>query len=264
MTKIKDSVVWITGASSGIGEAMAVELSAKGAKVVLSARREGELEKVRSQCKGTGHMILPLDVTKTETLKPAFDQVLKKYGTLDILINNAGVTQRSFAAETDLSATRKIMEVNFFSAVALTREVLPYFIEKKSGHIAATSSVTGKYGTPFRSTYAASKHALHGYFDSLRAENAQNGIKVTLICPGFIKTPITLKAVTADGSPLGKLEPGNKHGIPADQCARKIVRSLKKNKREVYIAGLKESTGIVLKRLWPGMLSKVLERIDVT
>ncbi|NMM46823.1 SDR family oxidoreductase [Marinigracilibium pacificum] len=264
MTKISNSIAWITGASSGIGEALAIELSNQGASVVLSARREDELTKVLSKCAEGNHMILPLDVTDESLLRPAFQKVLDKYGKLDILVNNAGVTQRSIASETDISATRKIMEVNFFSAVALTRIVLPYMIERRKGHILATSSVTGKYGTPFRSTYAASKHALHGYFDSVRAENSKYDIKVTLVCPGFIKTPITLQAVTADGSPLGTFEPGNKHGIPADRCARKIAKAIKKNKREVYIAGLKESSGIVLKRLWPGLLAKMLEKISVT
>lgn len=173
MTSISNKVIWITGASSGIGEALAYELAGKGARLILSARRKEELQRVKGNCpaKSQGNIqILPLDLEKSGTLKLSTDAAVQIFGHIDILINNGGVSQRSFAKDTIEEADRKIMEVNFFGTIAVTKYLLPHFLQRKEGHYVTVSSVTGIFGTPYRSTYAASKHALHGFFDSLRAE----------------------------------------------------------------------------------------------
>jgi short-subunit dehydrogenase len=158
---------------------------------------------------------------------------------------------------------RNIMEVNFFGTVALTKAVLPAMIERGQGHIVVTSSVMGKLGTRLRSTYAASKHALHGWFDSLRQEVYDQNIRVTLVCPGFIKTDITVNAIKGDGSKLGKMSKGQQNGMPAEECAKKMLAGIKKGKEELYIGG-KEVWSVYLKRMSPRLLNKILRNNDVT
>ncbi|HEY3406414.1 MAG TPA: SDR family oxidoreductase [Ohtaekwangia sp.] len=268
MGKLQNKVIWITGASSGIGEALAYELARKGARLILSARRKEELERVKGNCVAASQpniRTLPLDLTKTETLKLSTEAAIQIFGHVDILVNNGGISQRSFAKDTLLDVDRKLMEVNFFGAVALTKNILPHFLKRKSGHYVTVSSVTGIFGTPYRSGYAASKHALHGFFDSLRAElwkDVGDAISVTMICPGFIRTPITLSAVTGDGSPLGKMDEAQYKGKPAEWCAEKIARAIEKKKEEVYIGGI-ETLGVRFKRLFPKWFSKYIRKASV-
>lgn len=268
MTQLKNKVVWITGASSGIGEALAYEFARKGSKLILSARRKQELERVKGNCVSSsqsGIGILPLDLTQPSTLALSVEAAIQLFGHVDILINNGGISQRSFVKDTAVEVDRKIMEVNYFGAVALSKYLLPHFLQRRAGHFVTVTSVTGKFGTPYRSGYAASKHALHGFFDSLRAElwkEVKNNIRVTMICPGFIHTPITLSAVTGDGTPLGKMDEGQYKGKPADWCARKIVRAIEKNKEEVYIGGT-EVLGVYLKRYLPGLFSRIIRTAKV-
>jgi short-subunit dehydrogenase len=263
MASVKNKVIWITGASSGIGEALAYELSKKGASLILSARRKEELDRVKGNCLAATQpniRVLPMDLAKPETLKLTTEAALQIFGRIDILINNGGISQRSLAKDTIEEADRKIMEVNFFGTIAITKYLLPHFLHRKSGHYVTVSSVTGIFGTPFRSTYAASKHALHGFFDSLRAElwkDVKEAITVTMICPGFIHTPITLSAVTGDGSPLGKMDEGQFKGKPASWCAQKIIRAIEKKKQEVYIGGI-ETLGVRFKRLFPTWFSRYI------
>jgi short-subunit dehydrogenase len=268
MSTVKDKVIWITGASSGIGEAVAYELAGKGARLILSARRKDELERVKGNCAPNQQeniRILPLDLTATSTLKLCADVAVQFFGHVDILINNGGISQRSFAKDTLIEVDRKIMEVNFFGTIALTKYLLPHFLHRKAGHFVTVSSVTGIFGTPFRSTYAASKHALHGFFDSLRAElykDVGDSITVTMVCPGFIHTPITLSAVTGDGSPLGKMDDAQYKGKPAPWCAKKIVDAIEKKKEEIYVGGI-ETYGVRLKRLFPKLFSKYIRTAAV-
>src|SRR5215471_15702107 len=209
--------IWITGASSGIGEALAHAFHRAGARLILSARREDELRRVQSQCGGKASAkILPLDVTQTSELPQKATAALAMFSGIDILVNNAGVTQRSLVKDTEIAVYRKLMEVNFFGAVALTKTVLPSMTEKKAGHIVVISSLVGKFGTPLRSGYAAAKHALHGFFDSLRAEVSDSGIKVLLVCPGYIRTDISLHALRGDGSPHAKMDSGQARGMPVE------------------------------------------------
>jgi short-subunit dehydrogenase len=265
MTQLKNKVVWLTGASSGIGEALAYELSARGARLILSARRKDELERVKGNCAAAAQAdvrVLPVDLSLAETLQLSTQAALQIFGHIDILINNGGISQRSLVADTALVVDRRIMEVNFFGAIALAKYLLPHFIRQKSGHFVNISSLTGKFGTPFRSAYAASKHALHGFFDAVRAEHYRDNIKVTMICPGFIHTPITLSALTADGTPLNKMDEAQYKGKPAEWCARKIANAIEREKEEVYIGG-REVFGVYLKRFLPGLFSKVIRNVAV-
>lgn len=268
MSPVKGKVIWLTGASSGIGEALAYELASKGARLILSARRKDELERVKGNCgieRQADIRILPLDLTATSTLQLCADAAVQFFGQVDILINNGGISQRSFAKDTLIEVDRKIMEVNFFGTIAVTKHLLPHFLQRRSGHIVTVSSVTGIFGTPYRSTYAASKHALHGFFDSLRAElykDVGDAITVTMVCPGFIHTPITLSAVTGDGSPLGKMDDAQYKGKPAGWCAGKIVKAIERKKEEIYVGG-KEVYGVRFKRLFPKWFSKYIRNAAV-
>ncbi len=265
MTKIANKVVWLTGASSGIGEALAYTLAAKGARLILSARRKDELDRVKGNCPAATQAnvrILPLDLSEPETLKLSAEAAIQIFGHIDVLINNGGISQRSLAKDTTLAVDRRIMEVNFFGAAALTKYVLPHFITRQQGHFVNVSSITGKFGTPYRSGYAASKHALHGFFDAIRAEHHKDNIYVTMICPGFIHTPITYAALTGDGTPLNKMDEAQFHGKPADWCAKKIVSAIRKNKEEVYIGG-REVLGVYVKRYFPALFSKLIRKVAV-
>lgn len=260
----KDKVVWITGASSGIGEALTYALNERGAELIISSRREEVLQEVKHRCSGGKSVsVLPLDLSNTESLSAKVDTVQEEFGRIDFLFNNGGISQRSLAVETEMEVIRNIMEVNFFGTVALTKAVLPVMIQQQQGHIVVTSSVMGKLGTRLRSTYAASKHALHGWFDSLRQEVYDQNINVTLVCPGFIKTAITVNAIKGDGSRLGKMGKGQQKGMSADECARRMLTGVEKQKDELYIGG-KEVWGIYLKRLAPRLLNSMLRKVDVT
>jgi short-subunit dehydrogenase len=265
MAGLKDKVIWLTGASSGIGEALAYELSKKGARLILSSRRKDALEKVKGNCAVSAQnqiKILPIDLEKSETLALSTEAAIQMFGHIDMLINNGGISQRSFVADTSLSVYRRLMEINYFGTIALTKYLLPHFIKRRQGHFVTVSSLTGKFGTPYRSGYAASKHALHGFFDSLRAENHKDNIQVTMICPGFIRTALTYSALTADGSPLKKMDAAQYHGKPADWCARKIVSAIEKNKRELYIGG-REIFAAYIKRFFPGVFSNMIRKVAV-
>ncbi len=249
-------VVWITGASSGIGEALAAEYSHRPVDLILSARRLERLEGVRKNCAATAQIhCLVLDLEDLASLSKAAQEVLSTYGRVDLLINNAGLSQRAYAFETDISVDDRLMRINYLGTVALTKAVLGSMIERRTGHVAVVSSVLGVFGAPMRSAYAASKHALHGYFDSLRAEVLGKGIRVSLICPGYVKTDLPKHALRGDGSQNEVLD--RTSGMPAREFARRMIVALDKCREEVYIGG-SEVFGIYLKRFFPRLLSKIL------
>lgn len=259
-----DATVWITGASSGIGEALAYALAGRGARLVLSARREARLEAVREVCPSPErHHVLPLDVAETATHGDAAADVLGRVGPVDLLVHSAGISQRGVAVETDLHVDRRIMEVNYFGAVSLTKAVLPSMLEAGRGHIAVISSVVGKFGTRQRSAYAASKHALHGFFDSLRAEVHDVGLRVTLVCPGYVRTQISQNALTADGTPHGRMDEGQQQGMAPSLCAQHILTALEEEKNEVYIGG-REVLGVYLMRFLPSLFHRFIRRVRTT
>jgi len=265
---LSNKVIWLTGASSGIGEAVAYELAKLGAKLILSARRKDELERVKGNClpKSQPHIrLLPIDLSESATLSVSVEAAIQIFGHIDMLINNAGISQRSLANETGLEIDRRIMEVDYFGTIALTKYLLPHFLKRKSGHYVTVSSVMGKFGTPYRSGYAAAKHALHGFFDSLRAEvwKENKNISVTLICPGWIRTNITMHALTGSGGKLNQMDPSTSRGMDANLFAKKMVRAIEKKKEEVYIGGSKEVFAIYLKRFWPGLFSRIIRKAKV-
>ena len=261
---LSQKVIWITGASSGIGEALAYELAKKDTRLILSARRKDELERVKGNCIKESQpniRILPLDLSEPSTIKLCSEAAIQLFGHVDILINNGGLGQTSLIAETTLDVDRQLMEVNYFGTITLTKNLLPHFIARKAGHFVNVSSLTGKFGTQLRSGYAASKHALHGFFDALRAEHFKDNIKVTMICPGFIQTSLRFSAVTGDGSVVKKVQDVQKRKS-ADWCARKIIKAIQKQKEEVYIGG-NEVYMVYLKRFFPSLFSKIIRKVAV-
>jgi short-subunit dehydrogenase len=256
-----NKVVWITGASSGIGEALAHQFYVKGCKLILSARRKEELERVKAHIKGTDDsiFILPLDLENTSTVKELTEKAIQKFGKIDILVNNGGISQRSFAQDTPLEIDRKIMEINFFGTIALTKSVLPYLIEQKSGNIITISSIAGKFGFYFRSAYAASKHALHGFFEALRMEVHNHNIHILMVCPGKVKTNISVNAILGTGKTHNKMDDSQAQGVSAEQCAAEILKGLEKNKYEIFIGG-KELRAVWVKRFFPNLFTKLIRK----
>ena len=257
-------IIWITGASSGIGLALAQEYAHLGAKVVLSSRSVGALESVRQSLKNPDeHLVLPLDLLDSSNFPEKVQEVVNRYGRIDVLINNGGVSQRGEAAKTALEIDRKIMEVNYFGAVALTKAVLPIMQKQQSGHVVAISSIAGKFGFYWRSAYAAAKHALQGFFESLYLEEAKNNIHVTLVFPGKINTPISMSAINEKGDTHGEMDHNQATGMPADVCARKIIRAIQKRKQEVLI-GNKEILAVYIKRYCPWLFWRIIRKQSPT
>ncbi len=254
MTHFEGKIAWVTGASSGIGKATCEGLAQAGAIVVLSARNEQQLEQVRQQLKHPEkHFILPLDLEKSEHFKDLAAQVFQKFGRIDFLFNNGGLSQRSEAGETPLEVDRRIMEINYFGNIALTKAVLPYFRQQQSGHFVVTSSIAGKFGFYLRSAYSASKHALHGFYESLALEEAKNNLFVTISCPGKINTPISTNALTSSGEKHGVMDHNQATGMSAEKCVAILLKAVSKHKKEVLI-GNKEVIGVTLRRFLPAKL----------
>jgi len=256
--RFENKVVWITGASSGIGAALAQAFGREGAQLVLSARRRAELEQVAASS-GGDPLVLPLDLAQSDTFPGAVAAVLERFPRVDVLVHNGGISQRALVQDTQLDVDRRIMEVNYFGTVALTKAVLPAMLKAKTGHFVVISSVMGKIGTPKRSAYAASKHALHGFFHCLRAEVTDDGLHVTLVCPGYIRTEISKNALTGDGSPTHWEGEDIASGYPADRTAQQILAAVHAQKSEVYVGALgKERLALLLKRFTPGVLEHML------
>lgn len=254
-------VVWITGASSGIGEELAYQLSRRGAKLILSARRESELERVKSACASPDlHHVLPMDLIDIDAMPAKVEAALACFGKVDILVNNGGVSMRGLAMDLSIEFDRRIFEIDFFGTVALTKALLPAMVESHSGYIVNVCSVAGKVGPPFRSTYAGAKHALIGYMDALRCEVHQYGIAVTNVCPGFINTPSSKNAIAANGEPFGRTDDDIAGGMPVEQCVATIVAAMETQKREVIVANGIARVSYHLRRLFPNTFLKMFQR----
>lgn len=262
---MSDQVVVITGASSGIGHACALEYAKIGATIVLAARNQDKIEKIAEEVISLGGKALavPFDVTKEEDRERLINITIDKFSRIDILLNNAGISQRSLAKDTLLVVERQLMEVNYFGVIALTKSTIKHMIHAKSGSIAVISSIVGKFGFPLRTGYSASKHALHGYFESLRAELYEDNIKVCIICPGRIKTNISINALTKDGSTHSKMDEGTEAGLSAESCARQIVAAISQGKKETYIGG-KEIFMIYIRRFLPGFFYNMILKVQPT
>lgn len=264
MEHLDNKVVWITGASSGIGKALAAECALKGAQVVLSARRLDELENVRNSLQNSErHISVAMDITDESQVRHAYEQVLKEKGRIDWLINNAGLSQRALIAETTMQTERAIMEIDYFSQVFLTKLVLPTFLAQKSGRIAFVSSVAGLLGTQYRATYSAAKAAIHMWANSLRAEVAQEGVKVSVIFPGFVKTNVSFNALNGVGKPQAHQDDAIESGLDADEFAQQTVSALIKGDEYIVVGGRKEKLGVWVSRLSPTTLYKMIRKMKV-
>lgn len=256
--RINHKVVWITGASSGIGKELAIQLSQKDCKLILSSRNREALETVKAECRNPEQVaVLPLDLMDYENMKPRVKDALGIFGRVDVLVNNGGISQRSLIADTSIEVDKKMMIVDYLGTVALSKALLPYFTEQQSGYFVTVTSVMGKFSSPYRSAYCGAKHALHGFFDSLRMEHEKDNIKVSLVCPGFVNTNIARSALTGDGSPLGTQDRATHKGLTTDVFCKRMIKAMEKEKFETYI-GKKEVLGVYLKRFFPKILHKTV------
>ena len=253
--------IWVTGASSGIGKAIAIEAAKQGANLILSARNEEALLHVKKACEQYGgeHHVLTLDLSKPEELTVAVVRAKSLVSQVDVLVNNGGISQRALACETKLEIDRKIMEVNFFGNIALSKAVLPWMVDQGGGQIVVISSISGKFGFYLRSAYAASKHALQGFYESLRLEETHHHIKVNMVFPGIINTPISKSALTAEGKPHDQADAKQANGMDVRKCAIKIIHGWRKNKPEIFVGG-KELKAVWLKRLMPKLFFKIIAK----
>lgn len=260
-----EQVVWITGASSGIGRAAAQAWAARGARVVLSARNRTALEAVAAgfpaPARDRAHIEV-LDLAESASLPAAVDRVLEAVGAVDVLVHCGGISQRSRAIDTTLEVDRRVMEVDYFGTVALTKALLPHFVARKSGRFVVVTSLMGLFSSPLRSGYCGAKHALHGFFEALRAEHHADGVRVTLVCPGFIRTDISLNAVVGDGTRQGTMDEKTGQGLSPEACAAQMVRAVERN-RAVVLIGRYEILGAYLHRFFPGMLRRMIRKAAV-
>jgi len=265
MSKFENKTVWITGASSGIGEACAYLFAVEKANLILTATGTEALDKTRQKCieLGATCVILRYDLSNLAGIPELVENAFQCFGSIDILFNNAGVSQRGKSLDTLFEVEKKIMDINFFAPVMITKLVLPEMIRKGSGTIAVTSSIAGKFGFPLRSAYSASKHALYGYFETLQAEYYSKNIKVVMICPGRVNTNISLNALEQDGKKHGILDSGQAGGISSEKAAIQIVDAIYKQRPEVFVGG-KELLMVTINRLFPGLARKLIRKIKPT
>ncbi len=257
-------IVWITGASSGLGKALAQACALKGAQVILTARRVEELEKVRlSLSHPERHLSVAADITDETQVRQAHEQVLASKGRIDWLINNAGLSQRALIADTTMQTERAIMEIDYFSQVFLTKTVLPTFLKQKSGRIIFVSSVAGLLGTQYRASYSAAKAAIHLWANSLRAEVADQGVGVSVIFPGFVKTNVSFNALNGDGQPQANQDDAIENGLEPEVFAEIVIKALLNGEEYIVVGGAKEKLGVWVSRLSPKTLYKMIRKVKV-
>jgi dehydrogenase/reductase SDR family protein 7B len=255
----RGKVVWITGASSGIGEALARHFAHAGSRLILSSRREDELKRVARICSGAESVtVLPLDLSQPGLMENAAYRALDVCGSVDVMVHNAGVSQRSFAAETDYRVDELLIRTNYLGPLALTKALLPSMRARRQGHFIVVTSVLGKFGLPGRSGYCASKHALHGFFETIRAELWRDGIRVTLVLPGWVRTNVSINALTGSGEANGKMEPCTARGVSADFCAEQIISAAASGKAEVAVVKLRERAALYLSRYAPKLFRRII------
>ena len=247
--------VWITGASSGIGKACALRYASKGRSLVLTSSSREKLEAVAAECLKLGAPaahVLPCDLRNPDGLEELVREAWRRAGGIDILFCNAGVSQRTTVLDTSMETVRELMEINFFAPVQMAKAILPFMLDAGGGTIAVTTSIAGRFGFPLRCAYSSSKHALYGFFETLRAEYYSKGIRVTLGCPGRVRTDISLNARDKGGKPHGVMDPGQASGLSAQKAARRIIRAIGRGRREVLV-GRGELLMVQVKRFFPGL-----------
>jgi short-subunit dehydrogenase len=258
-SKFTEKTVWITGASSGLGEALAQRFAAAGSRLILSARREDELKRVAALCGPAPSVsILPLDMSKPDRMGEAAYHALSICGHIDVMVHNAAVGQRAFASETAYEVDDHLMRTNYLGPVALTKALLPSMRQRRQGQFIVITSVLGKIGLPGRSGYCASKHALHGFFDTLRAEVSNDGVGVLLVLPGWVRTNVSLNALTADGTPHGKMDPRTARGMTPEECADRIVAAAASGKQEIHPVRIKERLALEVHRFAPALFRRII------
>ena len=255
--------VWITGATSGIGEAVARACHQRGDRLILSARTLERLEATRQELNVRDALLAPFDLAHTEGIEALAEKMWSEAQGVDVVIHCGGISQRSRLIDTDPSVDRQMLEVNYFGTLSFTRAILPHMVAAGGGHFAVVTSLMGLFSAPLRSGYAGAKHAMHGWFEALRAEHHSDGIRVTMVAPGFVQTAISLNALTGNGSPQGTMDDATAQGITAEQCAAVILRGIDRNKTLVT-PGKKEVLGYWLSRFSPSLLRRIARRAKVT
>ena len=255
--------VWITGASSGIGEACAYRFASEGARLILTSSSRERLSPVSARCREFGApdvAILPYDFRDPSGIDELVLSAWQAFDGIDTVFCNAGISQRTSVEDTSMEMIREIMEINYFAPAAIVRALLPHMVSRGGGHVAVTTSIAGRFGFPLRCGYSSSKFALYGFFETLQAEYHDRGIRVTLVCPGRVRTNISLRALDKGGKPHGQMDPGQAGGIPASRAARKIVRAIHRSRREVLVGG-SELLMVWIKRFFPGLCARLSRRI---
>lgn len=257
-----DKIAWITGASSGIGEALVYQFIKRGATVIASSNDSAGLERVKSACGDHSSAVhcVPFDLADTSGIGEIAEKQIKTFGKIDYLLNIGGISQRARIEETPLWLDRKIFEINYFGTIALTKAVLPYMIIQKSGHILATSSISGRFGFPLRSAYSASKQALHGFFETLFLENKNNNIRSSVIIPGRVRTAISIHALDSQGKEYGKLDDVLAKGVLPEKAAEIIIRGIIRNKREILV-GKSELMMLHIRRYLPWVFFRIADKV---
>ena len=260
-----EKVAWITGASSGIGESLVYEFIKRGATVIASSNDLPGLQRVKAACKDRSSNVIcaPFDLSDTSEIGNLVEKQINELGRIDFLLNLGGISQRSRIDETPLWLDRKIFEINYFGTIALTKAVLPFMMRQKSGHVLATSSISGRFGFPLRSAYSASKQALHGFFETLFLENKQFNIRSSVIIPGRVSTNISFHALNSEGKEHGKMDPGQASGISPEKAAMIIIRGIKRNKREILV-GRGELILLYIRRICPWLFFRIADKVKST
>ncbi len=262
MSVLLNKIIWITGAGSGIGLELVRQLNHSSNKIVLSGRRISVLNEVKQGLKFPENtLVLPLDLAEPQNFTKAVEQVYTAFGRLDIMVHNAGISQRSTIIQTDEAVDRQLMEVNYFGTTALTKAILPKFLKQGGGQFVVISSLSGKFGYTQRAAYSASKHALHGFFETLSIELGQQAISVTMVCPGPVQTNIDKHALDGSGKAMGVADAMQTHGTPVDVAVQKIIKGIAAQNNEVIIGGAKAYSAIWIHKLFPGLFTKMVRRI---
>ena len=259
-----NKTVIITGASSGIGAATAKRFISMGAKVILVARNKQKMEEIFGDYDSSKYCIYPFDLNDLDRINAFVLEIIQKEGPIDIVFNNAGISQFGYFEDSNLAVLEKIMKLDYFSVVAFTKAILPHMIDKQSGHIVTNSSVAGLIPSRNRTAYSSAKFALHGFFDSLRSEIARHNIYVTLVAPGKVQTDIGKNALTESGNPYGKDDRGHAIGLSADAAAKKIISAIKRKKRQAIIAKWNDIAwlGLFLRKYFPWLYFELAKRIN--
>lgn len=253
---VKNKVVVITGASSGIGRALAKEFAAKGARLSLGARRTDLLEQLQSELPETEMLILKTDVSNENDCRVLIEETIRCFGQVDVLINNAGISMRALFEEVDTKVIRQLMDVNFYGTVYCSKYALPHLLKTK-GSLVGVISIAGYVGLPGRTGYSASKFAIRGFLDTIRIENLKKGLHVLVAAPGFTASEVRKVALTNDGSQQGETPRDESKMMSSEECAKHIVRAIEKRKRELILTFIEGKLTVFLGKFFPSLLDKL-------